>query len=114
MSFKDKLVGEIPGAYIQAFNFGKAMEDDAESDEEVENLRHGLVAMKFSSEFKQHIRGPWARAVIVKVYGKSMGFNFLQSKLLALWKPASRLDCVNLGNGFVLLDHGSQILDRRR
>ena len=55
MSFKDKLVGEIPGAYIQAFNFGEAMEDDAESDEEVENLRHGLVAVKFSSEFKQHI-----------------------------------------------------------
>ena len=55
MSFKDKLVGEIPGAYIQAFNFGEAMEDDAELNEEVENLRHGLVAVKFSSEFKQHI-----------------------------------------------------------
>ena len=102
MSFKDKLVGEIPGAYIQAFNFGEAMEDDADSDEEVENLRQGLVAVKFSSNFKQHIRGPWARALIVKVYGKSVGFNFLQSKLLALWKPAGRLDCVNLGNGFAL------------
>nr|XP_023918488.1 uncharacterized protein LOC112030039 [Quercus suber]POF02866.1 uncharacterized protein CFP56_10923 [Quercus suber] len=102
MSFKDKLVGEIPGAYIQAFNFGEAMEDGAESDEEVENLRRGLVAVKFSSDFKQQIRDPWVRALIVKVYGKSVGFNFLQSKLLALWRPASRLDCVNLGNGFVL------------
>ena len=32
MSFKDKLVGEIPGAYIQAFNFEDLMEDDVESD----------------------------------------------------------------------------------
>ena len=28
MSFKDKLVGEIPSAYTQAFNFGDLMEDD--------------------------------------------------------------------------------------
>lgn len=35
-SFKDKLVGEIPGAFTQAFSFGDLMEDDAESDEEVE------------------------------------------------------------------------------
>ena len=38
-SFKDKVVGEIPGAYMQAFNFGDLMEDDAESDDEVNALR---------------------------------------------------------------------------
>ena len=43
-SFKDKLVGEIPGAYTQAFNFGDLRKDDEGSDEEVETLRKGLVA----------------------------------------------------------------------
>nr|POE73423.1 hypothetical protein CFP56_08726 [Quercus suber] len=57
MSFKNKLV---------------AMEDDAKSDEEVENLRQGLVAVKFSRDFKHHIRGPWAQALIVKI-GNSIG-----------------------------------------
>jgi len=52
MSFKDKLVGEIPGAYTQAFNFGDFMEDDAESDEEVEVLWQGVAVVKFSKEFK--------------------------------------------------------------
>ena len=103
MSFKDKLVGEIPGAITQAFNFGDLMEDDVKSDKEVEMLRQGLVAVKFSKEFKQHIRDPWTRALIVKVYGKSVGFHFLQSKLLSLWKLAGRMDCVNLGNGFFLV-----------
>ncbi|KAK9997672.1 hypothetical protein SO802_022358 [Lithocarpus litseifolius] len=56
MSFKEKLLGEIPGAYTQAFNFGDSMEDDVDSDEE----------------------------------------------LLALWKPAGRLDCVDLSHGFFL------------
>ena len=105
MSFKDKLVGEIPGTYTQAFNFrdfGDFMEDDAESDEEVKVLRQGVAMVKFSKEFKQHIQSPWARGLIVKVYGKSMGFNFLQPKLLSLWKPTGHLDCVPLGHGFFL------------
>ena len=51
-SFKDKLVGEILGAFTQAFSFGELMEDDAESDEEVDNLRAGLVAVKFSKDLK--------------------------------------------------------------
>ncbi|KAL0002934.1 hypothetical protein SO802_016715 [Lithocarpus litseifolius] len=102
MSFKDKVVGEIPGAYTQAFNFEDLMEDDEESDDEVESLREGLVAIKLPKELKQKIRYPWARALIVKVYGRSVGFNFLQTRLLALWKPAGRLDCVDLGYGFFL------------
>ena len=101
-SFKDKVVGDIPGAYTQAFCFGEAMDDAADSNEEVENLRQGLVPVKFSKEFKQHIRTPWSKALIVKVYGRSVGLNFLHNRLLALWKPASRLDCVDLENGFFL------------
>lgn len=69
VSFKDKLVGEVPGAYTQAFNFGDVMEDELESDDEVEALREGLAAMKFTKDFKQQIRSPWSRAIIVKVYG---------------------------------------------
>ena len=101
-SFRDKLVGEIPGAFSQAFSFKDGMDDDVESDGEVETLRQGLLSVKFSREFKQKIYKPWVRAFIVKVYGRSVGLNFIQVKLLALWKPASRLDCVDLGHRFFL------------
>ena len=101
-TFKDRLIGEIPGAYTQAFSFGDHMDDDLVSDEEVDNLREGLVAVKFSKEFKHQIRSPWNKALIVKVFGRSVGFNYLHNKLLALWKPAGRLDCVSLGQGFFL------------
>ena len=57
-SFKDKLVGEILGAFTQAFNFGNLMEDDVDSDEEVEGLKEGLVAVKFSKELIQRIHSP--------------------------------------------------------
>ena len=101
-SFKDKLMVEIPGAYTQAFCFEEFMDDDAKSDDEVETLRQGMVAVKFSKELKQEIRRPWARALIVKVYGRVVGLNFLQAKLLAMWKPAGRLDVVDLEHGFFL------------
>nr|POE67073.1 uncharacterized protein CFP56_62396 [Quercus suber] len=101
-SFKDKLVGEIPGAFTQAFSFEDLMDDDLESDDEVEGLREGLLAVRFSKDLKQRMRTPWAKALIVKVYGRSVGFNFLHNRLLSLWKPAGRLDCVGLGNGFFL------------
>nr|POE77196.1 hypothetical protein CFP56_33150 [Quercus suber] len=41
-SFKDRLVSEVPGAYTQAFSFRDHMEDDLESNEEVEALREGV------------------------------------------------------------------------
>ena len=78
------------------------MDDEDESDGEVESLRQGIVAMKFDKDFKQRIRRPWVRALIVKMYGRAVGLNFLQAKLLSLWKPARRLDCVDLGHGFFL------------
>ncbi|KAK9984346.1 hypothetical protein SO802_033871 [Lithocarpus litseifolius] len=79
------------------------MDDDEDSDEEVEVLREGLAAVKFSKEFKQHIRTPWSKALIVKVFGRTVGFSFLHSRLLSMWKPAGRLDCVGLGHGFFLV-----------
>nr|POE49862.1 hypothetical protein CFP56_26778 [Quercus suber] len=69
-TFKDRLMGEVPGAYTQAFSFEDYMEDDIESDDEVETLREGLVAVKFSKDLKQEMRSPWTRALIVKVYGR--------------------------------------------
>nr|POF11041.1 uncharacterized protein CFP56_13557 [Quercus suber] len=78
------------------------MEDDMESDDEVEALCEGLLAVRFSKDLKQRICTPWAKALIIKVYGRFVGFNYLHNRLLSLWKPTGRLDCVNLGNGFFL------------
>ena len=60
-SFRDKLVGVILGAYAKAFDFIDFMEagDEAKSDEEVEDLREGLVTVTLTRETKRRIRGPW-------------------------------------------------------
>ena len=99
LSFRDKLVGEIPGAYVQAFNFTELME----ADEERSDLREGLIAVPFSKELKARIRSPWSKSLIVKVYERAVGFSFLYGRLLSLWKPVGKIDCVDLGQEFFLI-----------
>ena len=41
-SFKDKLVGEILGAYAKAFDFLDLLNMEVDSDEEVEDLQEGV------------------------------------------------------------------------
>ena len=39
----------------------------------------------------------------MKVYDRAVGLNFLQARLLSLWKPAGRMDVVDLEHGFFLI-----------
>lgn len=96
-SFKDKLVGEILGAFAQAFDFTDNMDaEDDTDDEEVEvnsnREKPRWVAVKLSKETKQHIRKPWTKAIIV---GRSVSFSYMQSRLNLLWKPMGRMDCAS-------------------
>ena len=68
-TFKEKLVGEIPGAYAKAFDFTDFLDMEANSDEEMDELREGLVAVKLTRETKLRIRKPWANTMIISLYG---------------------------------------------
>ena len=93
-------MGEIPGAYVKAFDFSDLMDMEANLDDDVEGLREELATMKLSRETKLYIKKPWSNALIIKLYGRAVRFNFLQSKLNLLWKLAWRIDYVALGKDF--------------
>ena len=105
-SFRDKLVGEIPGAFAHAFDFTDHMDAESDSeneDEDINELRAGLVAIKLSKDTKKRLRERWCKAVIVKLVGRSVNFAYMQSKLNHIWKPVSRMDVVDLSHGFFLV-----------
>nr|POE91644.1 hypothetical protein CFP56_18596 [Quercus suber] len=104
-SYKEKLLGEMLGAFEQAFSFGHSMDTEAESDDEFPELPIGEKAMKFSGSTKMRIRAPWSNAIIIKVFGKIMGYHFLHSRITSMWKPIGRMDCVDLGNEFFLIKY---------
>ena len=106
-SFRDKLIGTIPGAFAKAFDLADQMDEDVYSDDEEAEvhglLRKGMVAVKLTKETKIRIRKPWSKTVIVKLVGRTVGYSYMQSKLVQLWKPTRRMDCVDLTHGFFLV-----------
>ena len=110
VSYKDRLVGDIPRAYEQAFKLDNVWDDGEESDTEVEPLIEGMAEVKLSKETKDRIRAPWSKALIVKVFGRTVGYSYLTFKLNALWKPATRMDCVNLGKDYFLISFIVQMI----
>ena len=79
-SFRDKLVGEIPGAFAHAFDFTDLMDFENNSDnnnEDINELREGLVAIKLSKDTKKRLQERWCKAVIVKLVGRSMSFSYM-------------------------------------
>ena len=106
-SFKEKLVGEMPGAYVKAFEFDSLMEEDEGSDgeggEENDPIPDGWVKYKLSKDTKSRIRGPWSKSIIVKLVGRTNSLLYMRTKLNQMWRPTSRMDCVDLGIGFFLV-----------
>ena len=52
ISYKDRLVGAIPGAFEQAFGFESFMQEDIVSDDEEEQEQMGCTRVCFSKEEK--------------------------------------------------------------
>ena len=103
VSYKDTLLGDIPGAYEQAFKFDLVKDDVEDSNSDLEPLIEGMVDVKLPKETLLCIREPWSKALIVKVFGRTVDDNYLTFKINALWKPAAKLDCVHLGRDFFLI-----------
>lgn len=102
-SYKDLLVGSIPGAYEQAFGLDSSMDEEVSSDEEDDELCEGMVSLKHSKDEKTRIRAPWEKSIIVKIFGRSLGYSFLAERLRSMWKLVGRMDCVNVGQDFFLI-----------
>lgn len=81
-------------------------EEELFSDDEVDDPPEGTVAIKLSKKTKINIRAKWNHSLIVKVFGRTIGFHFLHSRIMQLWKPAGRLDCIDLENDFYLVKFG--------
>ena len=57
-SYKDKLVGAIPGAYKQAFGIGDTIYGDLESNTEEDTPYEGSTRVLFSKEEKACMKAP--------------------------------------------------------
>ena len=99
-SYKDRLVGSIPGAFEKAFGFASAMQEDVELDNEDEHAQDGSFIVCFSRDDKTRMKAPWYQALIIKPFGRKVGYSFLVSKIQSMWNPKGGMDCIDLGIDF--------------
>ena len=79
-SYRDKLIGVWPGAFEKAFDFGNAMEMEAETDNEADEDLPSEAIVQLNGNKKGKIRAAWKYVLIVKVFGKTIGYHFLTLK----------------------------------
>ena len=96
-------MGAIPGAFEKAFGFASAMQEDVESDNEDEQTQDGSLGVCFSKDDKTRMRAPWYQALIIKPFGRKVGYSFLASKIRSKWNPRGAMDCIDLGFDFFLI-----------
>lgn len=76
-------------------------EEDLEFEQEdvvIEN--RGLLP---SISFSQQLAKPWMNAVVVKLLGRSIGYEALCNRLEALWGGSQGFSVIDLGNNFYLV-----------
>ncbi|GKV43678.1 hypothetical protein SLEP1_g50939 [Rubroshorea leprosula] len=115
-SYKDKLLvdGVVENssddlsfdAILDYLDEGLDVDDDPEDPNPV---------ILFSKEEKRRMREPWTKALIIKTFGKTVGYNFLYGSIKAQWKPIGALNVktffklVKSTNSRVTIEKPSQI-----
>ena len=98
LSYKESLVGLIPRAYQKAF-FEKFGMDQGKPMKPLEEYK---LKVNLSVEAKSKIRQKWTTSLIIKVFDKIVGFNYLKWKIHDLWKYIGRMDIIDLGDGYFI------------
>lgn len=109
-SYKDKLVGAIPRAFNQAFGIGDMVHEDLELDAEEDNLQESSTRVLFSKEEKTCMRASWQHALIIKPFGRKVGFSFLDTKIRNTWAFLGKMDNIDLGLDYFLVNF-EQLVD---
>ncbi|MBA0865451.1 hypothetical protein Goshw_012330, partial [Gossypium schwendimanii] len=98
VSYKDTLLGETIDKHDSQLleDEEELIEMDSEGDEPIPNNdiadEEGVIHIILSKEEWKLIRSQWRNTLIVKMFGKTTGYQYLIFKLRQLWKPKGDLE----------------------
>ncbi|XP_019170455.1 PREDICTED: uncharacterized protein LOC109166026 [Ipomoea nil] len=106
MSFKDEL-----NVNMAFFGFGclddpskYESDDDEVKDEEVDK---DCPTIHLTKAEKSQLRMPWIQSLIIKLWGRTVSYNYLLHKLKAMWNIKSHFDLLTLDNNYYLVRFSS-------
>ncbi|GMY19594.1 hypothetical protein FCV25MIE_14833 [Fagus crenata] len=68
-----------------------------------DNMEDDIPVILLSKAEKERIHAPWRSALIIKAFGKSVGFKYMDFKTRSLWKLVGDMQCIDLGNDYFLI-----------
>ncbi|XP_031097111.1 uncharacterized protein LOC116001370 [Ipomoea triloba] len=91
-------------AWAQSKNAQMMDRDEVADGERMETLRNssGYPIFLVTEEEKERLRRPWRRSLIIRVLGRTVGYNYLLQRLQRMWKPEAVFDLIEMNNGFFL------------
>uniref|UniRef100_A0A2N9F7I4 CCHC-type domain-containing protein n=1 Tax=Fagus sylvatica TaxID=28930 RepID=A0A2N9F7I4_FAGSY len=102
-SYKDSLVNPEGAWQDHTMSDFIPTEEASEVASDVEdNIDDDIPVILLSKAEKERIHAPWKSALIIKVFGKSIGFKYMDFKIRSLWKPLGDMQCIDLGNDYFL------------
>ncbi|EEF45780.1 conserved hypothetical protein [Ricinus communis] len=52
-----------------------------------------------SDEFRNRIKQPWENSVVVKLWGRPLGYKMLCNRIMTIWKLRGHYKVIDLDNG---------------
>ncbi|CAN0917927.1 hypothetical protein LINGRAHAP2_LOCUS30580 [Linum grandiflorum] len=103
MSFKEKLIGVRPSACAARSEF--LLDDDIQAKIKVVYVDNNPLKPRvdFDDDLEEELARSWRHVLVVKVYGRSVGYYYLSNKLATLWKLMGEWEMLDVGNGFFVV-----------
>lgn len=90
--------------------FDEAQEGWAPDDDEVKDAEKDQDCLSIQltkGDEKKRIRYPWKQMLIIKVWGRTMGYNYLLRRLKTMWRPKEAFDLIAINNEYFLVQFAS-------
>lgn len=75
--------------------------DDDVYDPKEDEVDCPLICL--SKEEKASLRKKWRNSLIIKVWGRTVGYNYLMRRLKSMWKPKAFIDLLAVENDYYLV-----------
>lgn len=98
VSYKEKLVSSQSPSISVHFSFS----EDSFLPED-ENIFNSEYFIPLSVDEKKRLYKPWEKSLIIKVFGRKVGYRYPLLKLTTMWSLTKDLTLIDLGNDFYLI-----------
>ncbi|KAJ8754789.1 hypothetical protein K2173_012178 [Erythroxylum novogranatense] len=104
MSYSATVAGDAQTGIHNDMNDKVDDEDTAIEEGDIQPTEEAGGGINLSQNFKNKLDNQWAKAVVVKLLGRKIGFRLLHLRSQSMWRPKGQMKLVDLENDYFLVN----------